>query len=248
MMIGTDPLPPPPCPLGCGCGYGSPHPSPLGCGWAGMCSVCVCVAVAMVMAQPPHSTMPHPTPTPMRHAPMSGSLQNKTPGKAVRVMIINKFLCHKICKLSEDLPADDRKGILRGTMAWAYISYHKVLDESEGLFLTDDEVGRFTSAASTFLKCLQELMQIERRWVWRSRPKHHQLEHIMIDMVRVTKLNPKKICCLLEEDFLGKLKKIASPCRGLSPLSMSGRLLDRYMVSLALRWKKKRALQVIHQQ
>lgn len=63
---------------------------------------------------------------------------------------------------------------------------------------------------------------------------------MMIDLENYSKLNPKKISCLLEEDFLGKIKQIAKYCRGVSPLAMSGRMLDRYMLDLALRWYSRK--------
>ena len=125
--------------------------------------------------------------------------------------------------------------MLRGSLCWAYLDYHNTLDTAD-LFLTDSEVERFRMAAHIFLTSLQELHQKDVAHIWKIRPKHHQLDHMMIDFLAFSKLNPKRISCLLQEDFMGQMKKIGKSCRGLKPIAMCSRLIDRYMLSISLRW------------
>ena len=160
------------------------------------------------------------------------------PPKAVRVEIICKFLCSKIWRLTDTCQPDDRVGMLRGTLCWAYLDYHNTLDTAD-LFLTDSEVERFRMAAHIFLTSLQELHQKDVAHIWKLRPKHHQLDHMMIDFLASSELNPKRISCLLQEDFMGQMKKIGKSCRGLKPIAMCSRLIDRYMLSIALRWHER---------
>lgn len=160
--------------------------------------------------------------------------------KAKRVEILNKFLCRKAVKLAEQ-PGASELCKLRGTLAWAYNEYHRVLDEGD-LFLTEAEVDQFSVAARLFLMSLQKLRNMDKRWMWNIRPKHHQLDHMVIDLRTHCRLNPKKIMCLLEEDFLGTMKQICKYCRGLDPVRMMDRIFDRYLLNLNLRWERRKRL------
>ena len=159
----------------------------------------------------------------------------RCPQKAKRVEIINKLICSKIVSLTDSCKPKDRVGIVRGILCWAYLDYHHTLDTAD-LFLTDSEVERFRMSAHTFLMSLQELVRLDVPWIWKIRPKHHQLDHMIIGFVKFSKLNPKRISCLLQEDFMGQMKKIGLSCRGLKPIAMAGRLIDRYMLSISVRW------------
>ena len=165
--------------------------------------------------------------------------------KAKRVDILNNFLCRKAVAFADRCPNDDDDvGKTRGTVALGFLEMHKVLNGA-GMFLTDDEVVAFKFFGTLFLLSLQKLCNLDvlvNRHVWRVRPKHHQLDHLLLD-IATFRLNPKRITCLLEEDFLGQLKRITKYCRGVGPVSMMGRIFDRYMLNLSLRWhKRKRAL------
>jgi len=172
---------------------------------------------------------------PPSHHSISDWYQNRMHCKAVRVEILNRFLCKHIVKQAPTLQHADEVGTLRATASWAYETMHITLDEA-GLFLDDDQVAQFNMAGHTFLTTLQKLAEVDVKHIWKLRPKHHGLDHMMLDMLTHSRINPKKTSCLLEEDFLGKMKHIGMYCRGVSPLAMSGRLLDRYMLSMALRW------------
>ena len=168
--------------------------------------------------------------------------------KAMRVTQLNHFLCRKVVKLADGALADVadnaeakvRKEIarVRGSMGWAYLSYHKTLDDAD-LFLTDHEAEMFEQQTHLFNTCLSRLQALDRKHIWKARPKHHGLDHLAIKLIHVSKLNPKKTSCLSEEDFLGHMKNIGRSCMGGNCLSMMGRILDRYLLELALRWHKR---------
>jgi len=158
---------------------------------------------------------------------------------AMRVMQLNKFLCNKCVGLAEKAPATDEIARLRGTLAWSYLSYHNTLDMA-GLWLTDDEAFAFDRQTNLFNMTLMKLVDVDRPHLWRARPKHHGLDHLAITLMNVSKLNPKKTSCLLEEDFLGKLKRIGITCRGSNCVSQTSRFFDRYLLELSLRWHKRR--------
>ena len=180
--------------------------------------------------------------------------------KAARVLCINEYLCQRVVAIAESIPLDSADVIdvelsdaekaakkadaelvkLRGAMAWAYLEQHRILDEA-GLFLTDGEVESFCESVSLYNNSLQKLITLDRKHLWRARPKNHGLDHLCITLVKYSKLNPKKTSCLLEEDFLGKMKRIGSGIRGGNCMSVMNRILDRYILALSLRWGHRTA-------
>ncbi|CAK9059150.1 Uncharacterized protein SCF082_LOCUS31390 [Durusdinium trenchii] len=75
--------------------------------------------------------------------------------------------------------------------------------------------------------------------LFRLRPKHHQLDHLAIQVAR-TKLNPRKVmACFSDESFLGYLKRIGVRCH---VSNMMDRLFQRYIMFLSLRWHDAKTL------
>lgn len=73
--------------------------------------------------------------------------------------------------------------------------------------------------------------------LFRLRPKHHQLDHLREQISR-TRLNGRKVMsCFSDESFLGYLKRIGVRCHA---ASMAGRLFQRYVLFLSLRWRDAR--------
>ena len=69
-------------------------------------------------------------------------------------------------------------------------------------------------------------------------PKHHYAEHIRMDMAECV-INPKYQTCFGEEDLLGKLKKIGSKTHR---RVASTRLVQRYLLYVALRWSDRKRI------
>ena len=61
------------------------------------------------------------------------------------------------------------------------------------------------------------------------KPKHHALLHLAIDFG----LNPRRTSCYLDEDMVGRAKRIYVGCHGLSAPKRS---LQRYIIIIGLRW------------
>ena len=69
---------------------------------------------------------------------------------------------------------------------------------------------------------------------WRIVPKHHAWAHIAYDNGGI---NPRKVHCYLDEDMVGKLKKIYVRCHA---ASAGRRGLQRYRLLLGVLWKQLR--------
>ena len=151
------------------------------------------------------------------------------------------YLCKKAVGLAEK-PEATIYCKLRGSMAWSWLEVNRIL-EAAGLFLVEQEVADFKEAGRMFLMSLQKLANVEPKQMWKLRPKHHQLDHMIDEMGVLSYLNPKKITCLAEEDYLGKMKTISKPCRGGNPIAMMGRVTDRYLLSIGMRWHRRKKSQ-----
>ena len=66
---------------------------------------------------------------------------------------------------------------------------------------------------------------------WPLRPKQHQMEHLTFDFAVFA--NPREFSCLLDEDLVGRLKKITAHTH---PATMSVWVLEHYAVCAAHRW------------
>jgi hypothetical protein len=156
-------------------------------------------------------------------------------------MKINKFLSLEVVNNAR-LPGATRYDKLVGALGWNYLEFHKILDGA-GMFLDDDEVARIGDVSSMFLCCWQKLHEIDNhvtRWTWKIRPKMHALDHLVRSLTVHTRLNPKHMSCLMEENFLGKMKRIGKATRGGSALQMSVRTLQRYVLCMSLRWHRRK--------
>ncbi len=74
--------------------------------------------------------------------------------------------------------------------------------------------------------------------LWALKPKHHAMTHIGFDTQGV---NPRRQQCYLDEDMVGKCKRLYTACH---PLTASRRCLQRYALGQASRWRE--ALRQLH--
>lgn len=75
---------------------------------------------------------------------------------------------------------------------------------------------------------------VERReLIWPLRPKLHALCHV-ISGVQADCRNPKYFACFLDEDFLGKVVRVAAKCHR---TTVCRAVLQRYLVRMARRWQ-----------
>ena len=71
---------------------------------------------------------------------------------------------------------------------------------------------------------------------FKMRPKHNSFDNMLQDMYKCS-LNPMRMSCFTDEDFLGKLKRIAVHCHGATVLTQT---LCRYLLAIALRFEHRR--------
>ena len=70
--------------------------------------------------------------------------------------------------------------------------------------------------------------------LWLVLPKHHYVCHVVDDLSN--RLNPRLFANFLDEDFLGKIKKLG---RKTNSKTASLRILQRYLVYVSHRWKRR---------
>ena len=72
--------------------------------------------------------------------------------------------------------------------------------------------------------------------LYKIKPKFHHLQHLL-DWVVKFRINPGRFSCWSDEDFLGKLKRIARSCNGRAQML---RTMQKYISYLAVRWGQRR--------
>lgn len=74
-------------------------------------------------------------------------------------------------------------------------------------------------------------------FLYKVRPKHHYVQHMMDDLKR-NLVNPRVAAsCWSDGSFLGRLKRIGVQCH---ERNMADRLFQRYILYLSLRWRDSR--------
>ncbi len=70
--------------------------------------------------------------------------------------------------------------------------------------------------------------------LWKIMPKRHALTHVAYDNKGV---NPRAVHCYLDEDMVGRMKRLYQRCHGATAAQRS---MERYVLSLVLRWVELR--------
>ena len=154
--------------------------------------------------------------------------------KAANTKIFNAFLAKKASDFDWGTPHTQ----LRRTCLWAYNEWHYVLDGAD-LILTDDQAAAAYRAGSLFLLAYGALASeavANEMYLWKLRPKHHYFQH-MVEFAAQYKMNPRKLQCLADEDYLGKIKRV---CKQLHKSNVCLRYLQRAIQFLSLRWEERR--------
>ena len=103
---------------------------------------------------------------------------------------------------------------------------------------TPHEAHEFVTSLRLHLRAYQRLHDMaaaRSECEWHLRPKGHMLDEIAT-FVKKTHRNPMCFSCFLCEDFIGKHKKPGQKCNG---RSMGLRVLEKYLVGLAMRWSAR---------
>ena len=123
-------------------------------------------------------------------------------------------------------------GRVLATASWALVTFIWELD-GEGVLLTPSCQDDCYALGRLFMRsygALHELALAQNQKLWRIRPKHHAMDHLIED-VRLG-LNPGRMSCFKDEDFLGKFKYTSAKCHG---RSVQHRGLERYLPWIYIR-------------
>ena len=156
---------------------------------------------------------------------------------ATRTKTVMQFLAYKTEQIRAANPADEHVRLRAACLA-AWASMIEQFDYC-GRFFTEDEARLAYQAGRLFLVLYQRLANRaigENRRLWKVLPKHHYIDH-QIRRLKKDRFNPRYRQCFLDEDWMGKVKKIASKTHGASTLH---RFIDRYLLHIGFRWSKKK--------
>ena len=127
---------------------------------------------------------------------------------------------------------------VRSTCAFAYAKLLHILDCADR-WLSDDERADVAHHGRVFLLSYGWLAREATdncMALWKVRPKHHCVDE-MLERIRESGANPRWQHCFAEEDFAGKISKLASKIhRGV----VSWRIVDRYLMYLSVRWSRRK--------
>ena len=90
-------------------------------------------------------------------------------------------------------------------------------------------------AGKAYLYAYQKLacISLDRgEFEWKIRPKHHYFCHLL-EQVESSSANPRFTQCFIDEDFVGRMAKLAKACK---PQTASLRVLQRWLLMVASRW------------
>ena len=160
--------------------------------------------------------------------------------KAAHSKLCFLFLAHKAVSIYSTGVDTSPYSKTRAAMAWALADTIQTFDrEGKQRFLSDVAVARVVQHGWLFLRLYQFMAAtalVTRRVAFKTRPKLHYFAHLLLD-VAATAENPKTQDLFDGEDYIGKIKKVASRChrRGCY-LSLCLRLL----LFWSHRWHKRR--------
>ena len=149
---------------------------------------------------------------------------------AIKAMV---FYFAYVCK-------DDctERGKLRATCMWALADYVYRCGR-HGLFIAYHDrrvlMSRGRLHLVTYYMLAHHAADRSER-LYKIRPKHHAFDELLSSLLKSC-LNPDRFSTWTDEDYLGKLKRIACRCHGSSVLS---RCLQRYMLNCSLRFATRR--------
>ena len=126
--------------------------------------------------------------------------------KAYGCKVLCLFLAHKAIQLAEAHGGARRQ--LVATCLWCWAEVQRVWDKA-GDHLTAEEAEAQLAAGQSFLEIYTNLAQADFDngiRGWKLRPKFHSLQHTF-EYAYLTRENPVKHMCFIDEDFMGKVKK-----------------------------------------
>ena len=153
-------------------------------------------------------------------------LSSKFKAATVKTMLF--YLAHRYCHWD----GGDEMGRVLAVTSWALVTFIWQLDE-EGLLLPPSCQDDCYALGRLFMRgygALRHQALEQNLLLWRIRPKHHAMDHIIEDVK--LGLNPARSSCFKDEDFLGKFKYTSAKCHG---RTVQHRGLERYLPWIHIR-------------
>ena len=122
----------------------------------------------------------------------------------------------------------------RATAVWGLASRLHLMGTAD-IIMTATEAEAACRAGHSYLVCYSNLARLclhQRRCAYKVRPKMHYFQHMLLEM-RATRINPRAVYCMHDEDFMGKISKIAAKVHRSTVAKMT---LFRYRLLLCQRW------------
>ena len=119
---------------------------------------------------------------------------------------------------------------------WSLHDFFLSMEEVKSQFFSESQADRCVSAGNHVVSSYGWLAREatnKKQLLWPIRPKVHALCHIIM-YVQATRRNPKYTGCMIDEDFLGRVIRVAGKS---SRRSASTNVLWRYIIRVACQWK-----------
>ncbi len=169
-------------------------------------------------------------------AKVAGCVYPELDQKAAHVKLYLMFLASELFIATSTLVADYEIRVL--SVCMFHCAHFVDTLQNAGMWLKDYEADLAVHHGMRFLvlyRYLSRLAMASSRARYRLRPKLHYLMHTVLEM-KTWRLNPAYATCFLDEDFMGKIKSIASRTH---KRSCTMRTLQRWKIVVKHRWIKR---------
>ena len=152
--------------------------------------------------------------------------------KAAKTKVYMAFVAQEMIDRAD--PGSSLHTKMRAVCMWAMIRYLNVCDGA-GIWMTRRQASQARKALQLHLRCYHWLCHeaiTQGRVNWKLRPKFHYLDETA-DRLLHSRLNPRAVHNLREEDFAGRMSMLARACPS---ATMTHRFFQRYMLYMTSRW------------
>ena len=157
--------------------------------------------------------------------------------KAYNARVVVAWLAEKTY---ESAHLDGEHGRLRSVCIWGFAEFFYLI-EREPRHLSDEGSARLIRAGNAFLQCYGALAADCHQSgdaLYYLIPKHHAVAHTLLDL-EVERYNARFYQCYSDEDFVGRMKRIAIRCH---PRTMAKRAMQRYLIGVGVKWRRIKLL------
>jgi hypothetical protein len=156
--------------------------------------------------------------------------------KAWNTRVLVAWLASKSADLAMPVAGNADHASMMALHMWALHEFFLSMEEVKSQFFSESQADRCINAGNRVISSYgwlaREATQ-NKQLLWPIRPKLHGLCHILL-FVEATKRNPKYTACMIDEDFLGRVIRVAGKS---SRRSASSNTLWRYLIRVACQWK-----------